>query len=218
MTIRLLIVDDHPLLRMGVVDVVSGAPDIDVVGEFGCDEAVGASARREFGRLQPTVVLLGLHAPMSSTFTYANGLVRAGHSVVLLDESEDPERMLRALDGGFSAYTTTSGTADEMIGAIRHAHVCPGSFTAPGLAAAVRAKMSREHVFSTRECQVLMLLRDGYTSSAIATRLGVSDSTVKTYVARIYGKLDVSNRSQALVAALGRGLLPAPEADMAGAA
>jgi DNA-binding NarL/FixJ family response regulator len=192
---------------MGIADVVSGADDIDLVGETTC-----AGVRAAVARTRPTVVVVGIHTPPKSAITFAARLIRSDLGVVVLDESEDPAVMLRALDEGFAAYVATSSTADEIIAAIRHANVCPSSFAAAGLADAVRAGLARESVFSTRERQVLMLLRDGHSSASIAARLGVSDSSVKTYVNRICGKLEVSNRSQALVAALGRGLLPQREA------
>jgi DNA-binding NarL/FixJ family response regulator len=207
MTTRLLVVDDQPLLRLGIADVISGADDIELVGEV-----ARADARTTIARKSPTVILVGIHAPIAAAMSFAGRQLRTGLGVVLLDDSEDPAVMLRALDHGFAAYVSNSDTADEIVAAIRHAHVCPGSFAAAGLAAAVRAGIARDSMFSTRERQVLMLLRDGHSSASIAARLGVSDSSVKTYVTRIYGKLEVSNRSQALVAALGRGLLPLREA------
>ncbi|HEY2796065.1 MAG TPA: response regulator transcription factor [Micromonosporaceae bacterium] len=204
MTTRLLVVDDHPLLRLGIADVISASDDIELVGDVD-----RAAARHAIARTKPTVIVVGIHTPVAASLSYAKRLLATGAGVVLLDDSADPAIMLRALDHGYAAYVSNSDTADEIVAAIRHAHVCPGSFAAAGLAAAVRAGIARDSVFSTRERQVLTLLRDGHSSSSIAARLGVSDSSVKTYVTRIYGKLEVSNRSQALVAALGRGLLEA---------
>jgi DNA-binding NarL/FixJ family response regulator len=207
MTIRLLVVDDHPLLRIGLSMAVRTSGDIQVVSEVAMAEAPAA-----IERTNPSVVVVGLHPPTGDAVTAATALMAADRGVVLLDEAEDPKLMLQALDSGFAAYVAKSGTTAEIVSAIRHAEVCPSSFAAPGLAAAVRAGQERDSLLSTRERQVLMLLREGYSGTEIAGRLGVSDSSVKTYVNRIYGKLDVSNRSQAILAALGRGLLPIPEA------
>jgi len=210
MTIRLLVVDDHPLMRMGVLNVVSAADDIEAVGECPTDRAKAMIASTE-----PSVVIVGAYTKRE--IGCVARLIKRGLGVVLVDENQDPDCMLQALEEGFSAYVSMSdapgsGTSHEIIAAIRHADVFPTSFAASGLAAAIRAESNRDSLLSTRERQVLMLIRDGHSSSTIAERLGVSDSSVKTYVTRIYSKLEVSNRSQALVAATGRGLLPIGEA------
>jgi DNA-binding NarL/FixJ family response regulator len=203
MSIRLLVVDDHPLLRMGVSQLVAGTDDIDVVGEATCRDA-----RTMIDRTGPTVVAVGVRAPRAVAIATANRLKRPGLGIVLLDENEDPALLMRALENGFAAYVSQANTATEIVSVIRHAHVCPTSFAAPGLADAIHAIQTRESLLSAREHQVLMLIRDGHSSAAVADRLHLSESSVKTYVTRIYAKLDVSNRSQALVAAQSRGLLP----------
>lgn len=205
MRTRLLVVDDQPLLRMGLARIVADHDDIEIVGETSCAQAKNAIARTD-----PTVVIVGIHTAKGAGC--ARRLISAGRGVVLVDEVENSDRMLRALDSGFSAYVASDASADEILRAIRHAHVFPGSFAASGLAAAVRTGFSRDSLLSTRERQVLMYIRDGLSSATIAGRLGVSDSSVKTYVTRIYSKLDVTNRSQALVAATSRGLLPMDDA------
>ncbi len=207
MRIRLLVVDDHPLLRLGLVRVARENDDIDIVGE-----STHADAGRVIARADPTVILVGTHAPNASVIATANRLRRPHVGIVILDDTDDPALMLRALDAGLSAYVSKSATTSDIISAIRHAHVCPRGFTAPGLAHALRADQAHASLLSDREQQVLLLLRDGYSGSEIADRLGVADSSVKTYVTRIYSKLAVTNRSQAVMTALGRGLLPLGEA------
>jgi DNA-binding NarL/FixJ family response regulator len=201
MATRLLVVDDHPLTRLGVADIVAGYDDIEMIGD-----TVTATARSAIKSWQPDVVIVGVHGPIGA----AARLLQPRLGVVVLDEDEDPSRMIAALDHGFSTYVALSDPADEIISAVRHAHVYPTAFCAAGLAEAVRTTTARDGLLSSRERQVLMLLREGYSGAEIAAQLGVSDSSVKTYVTRIYAKLEVSNRSQALVAALGRGLLPLP--------
>lgn len=200
---RLLVVDDHPLMRLGVVDIVGGHDDIEVVGE-----TMSGQARAAIERVRPSVVIIGIHPGSGTRIDAAARLIGRDLGIVVLDETEDRDGMMRALDEGFAAYVAMSGTTDEIVAAIRHAQVCPGSFAAAGLAEAVRATNARDTLLSTRERQVLALLGDGRSGTEIAARLGVSDSSVKTYLTRIYGKLEVTNRSQALVAALGLGLLP----------
>jgi DNA-binding NarL/FixJ family response regulator len=207
MKIRLLVVDDHPVLRIGLTMAVRAIDDIEVVADASVAEAPAA-----IERTNPSVVVFGLHPPTGDAVSAATALIGPQRRVVVLDEAEDPKMMLRALDSGFAAYVAKSRTTAEIVSTIRHAEVCPGAFAAPGLADAVRAGQERESLLSARERQVLLLLHEGFSGTEIASRLGVSGSSVKTYVNRIYGKLDVSNRSQAILAALGRGLLPLPDA------
>jgi DNA-binding NarL/FixJ family response regulator len=94
-----------------------------------------------------------------------------------------------------------------VLAAVRHAAQAPRSFNAVGLAAALARRRASTGLLSQRERQVLSLMRDGISLPGIADRLSVSEATVKTYVARLYTKLRVKNRSQALMAAVNQGLL-----------
>jgi len=208
MAIRLLAVDEHMLLRLGLSQVVADCPDVDLVGEAGS----GAEALRVAATCRPDVVTVGLLLPDGDGVDLARKLRERAPQlgVVLLTAVDEEAVLLRALDAGLSAYLTKSVDAAVLLSAIRHAASAPHAFTSPRLAAALRGRDQQQNgLLSRRERQVLGLMREGLSIPAIALRLGVGEATVKTYASRIYEKLQVNNRAQALMAALGRGLLAA---------
>jgi DNA-binding NarL/FixJ family response regulator len=204
MTITLVAVDEHVLLRMGLARIVSASPDIVLVGEASGQ----AEALREVPRLRPQVVTIGLNLPDGDGVTTGLRLREQlpDLGVVLLTVVAADAPLLRAMDAGMSAYVSKSAPVPEVLAAIRHAAAAPHAFTAPGLAGVLR-RAGHPSLLSHRELQVLALMRDGRTLPAIATELHVSLATVKTYAARLYTKLKVRNRAQALVAAANLGLL-----------
>lgn len=117
--------------------------------------------------------------------------------------------LFRALDTGASAFVAKTAPIAEILGAIRHAAVAASSFTASGLAVALSRRQVAQGRFalSPRESEVLMLLRDGLSTPAIARRIYVSPSTAKTYITRLYDKLGATNRAQALMIAVQHGLI-----------
>jgi DNA-binding NarL/FixJ family response regulator len=207
MTIRLLAVDEHPLVRIGLTRVCLEAGDILTVGAAG----TSAEAVRSAVANRPTVAVVGLRLPDGDGLSTAVRLreLRADLGVVLLGETDDQALTLGALRAGLSGYVAKSAPSSVLVAAIRTADAQPSRFSSPRLGAALRANQPRLAQLSAREREVLQMLADGTSIAIIATRLRLSDSTVKTYVSRIYGKLHVSNRSQALVAALQQGLLAA---------
>lgn len=205
MTIRLVAVDEHVLVRMGLARIVASAPDIAMVGEAGSH----ADALRVVSSLRPDVVTIGLNLPDGDGI--ATGVALRGQlpdlGVVLLTVVVADAPLLRAMDAGLSAYVSKSATVPEVLAAVRHAAAAPHSFNAPGLAAVLRRVGQQPHLLSHRELEVLARMRDGSTLPMIAAELQVSLATVKTYVARLYTKLKVNNRAQALVVAASMGLL-----------
>jgi DNA-binding NarL/FixJ family response regulator len=210
MTIRLVAVDEHTLLRLGLARVVAAHPDIELVGEAGCAD----QALRVVEETHPTVVTMGLSLPDGDGIVVAQRLRenRPNLGVVLLTAVADDALLYRALDAGLSAYVTKSAPVQQVLTAIRHASVAPTSFTTPGLAAALSRRQTQGGLLSRRERQVLSLMRDGISLPAIAVQLQVSEATVKTYVSRLYSKLRVNNRSQALMVAVNQGLLATVDA------
>jgi DNA-binding NarL/FixJ family response regulator len=205
MSISLITVDEQPLIRLGLAWAVAASGDIVVIGEAG----TGAEALRVVAERRPSVVTLSVRLPDGDGIAYAAKL-RAGMpdlGVVLLGDTIDDALLLGALDADLSAYVTKSSPASTILAAIRHAASEPHSLTSPGLTAAMRDQSLHNGPLSRRELQVLMLMQEGLSIVAIAERLRLSESTVKTYASRIYGKLHVNNRSQALMTALSRGLL-----------
>jgi DNA-binding NarL/FixJ family response regulator len=205
MSITLVTVDDRPLIRLGLAWAVAASGDITVVGEAG----TGTEALRLVADRQPTVVTLSVRLPDGDGIAYAARLrgARPDLGVVLLGDTIDDALLLGALDADLSAYVTKSSPASTILSAIRHAASEPHSLTSPGLTAAMRDQSIHNGPLSRRELQVLMMMQEGLSIVAIAERLRLSESTVKTYASRIYGKLHVNNRSQALMTALSRGLL-----------
>jgi DNA-binding NarL/FixJ family response regulator len=210
MAIRLVAVDEHVLLRLGLARVIAGCADIDLVGEAGS----AADAERVVGETRATVVTI------DATLADTDGISTARRlraqipdlGVVMLSAVSDDAVLYRALDAGLSAYVTKAAPISAVLTAIRHAAVAPHSFTAPGLSAALSRRRGQTGMLSQREREVLSLMRDGLSLPTIAQRLEVSEATVKTYVSRLYSKLRVNNRSQALMAAVNQGLLVSVDA------
>jgi DNA-binding NarL/FixJ family response regulator len=210
MNVRLVAVDEHVLLRLGLTRLLAGVADIDLVGTAGSlAEAVEAVEGT-----WPDVVSVDAGLPDGDGWTLARRLrsLRPTLGLVLLSATNDDATLYRALDDDFSAFVPKAGPPGAVLAAIRHAAAAPHSFNAPGLAAALARRRASNGLLSQRERQVLGLMREGISLPGIAERLAVSEATVKTYVARMYTKLRVNNRSQALMAAVNHGLLDSAEA------
>jgi DNA-binding NarL/FixJ family response regulator len=134
--------------------------------------------------------------------------------IVILTNHDSDDLLFRALDTGASAYLNNTASVNEVVGAIRHAAVAARSFSAAGLAQALRRRReaSERLALSPRERQVLALLREGRSVPEVAATIFVSLSTAKTYVARLYEKLGANNRAQALMTAVELGLFDGPAA------
>lgn len=160
---------------------------------------------------RPDVVTMGLALPDRDGMDLARELRDRYQSlglIILTSQAEDAV-LFRALDTGASAFVSKHASAPEILGAIRHAAVAASSFTAAGLAQALRRRNEAPSrpLLSSRETQVLHLLRDGRSVPTVASVLFVSLSTAKTYVARLYEKLGAANRAQALMTAVRLGLI-----------
>lgn len=204
MVVRLLVVSDATLTRIGLLAALADHPDLLLTGL-----AINAAeARHLIEDLRPDVVVVDAGLPGEDPVAVAARLrtAAADRGVVLLS-TQDDDRLLRALDAGLSAYVPASAPIEVLLSALRHAAVAPGSFTAPGLAEALAKHRRQQYLLSPREGEVLRLLRDGSTVTRIAETMLVSESTIKTYLSRLYDKLGVSNRDQALNAAAQAGLL-----------
>lgn len=202
MPIRLAIVDGHTLTRYGLRELIAQQPDIEVVAESG----LAAEAPDMVKRVRPDVVTVDVALPDG------NGLRLVGEfrdrdahlGIVLLTSQEEDDVLFRALETGVSAFVAKTAPVDEVLAAIRHAAVAASSFTAAGLAVALARRRAVQDRFglSTREVEVLHLLGDGLSIPKIAVTMFISQSTAKTYVTRLYEKLGVANRAQALMKAV----------------
>jgi DNA-binding NarL/FixJ family response regulator len=215
MTIRVVVIDGHPLTRYGLASLVSEQHDIEIVGETGS----AAEAAKLVALTKPHVVTIDVALPDGDGLSLARSLrdrYRELGVVVLTSLGED-DVLFRALDTGVSAFVSKTAPFVEVLGAIRHASVAAASFTATGLGEALarRREQSSRFALSPRELEVLLLLRDGLSIPLIARRTHLSPSTAKTYVARLYEKLGASSRTQALMTALRHNLIDFDEQPVA---
>lgn len=206
MTISVLLVDDHEIIRQGLRRAFERQPDFDVAGEA---ETV-AEAIRLVGLLSPDVAILDVRLPDGSGFD-ATRRIRESHpelGVVILTMYAGDDQLFEALEAGASAFVPKNAPSEDVVAAARHAASLPGSFSAKDLAEAMKRRMSPQgpHL-SPRETEVLHLLADGLSVAQISRQLYISDSTTKTHISKLYDKLGAANRAQALMTALRLGML-----------
>jgi two-component system, NarL family, response regulator len=199
--IRILCVDDHPLMREGVARKLGRQPDMKVVGTAGTGEEGVAM----FQRLHPDVVLMDLQLPGMSGLE-AIQAIRAKDSaarVIVLTMYQGDEDIYRALRAGASSYLFKDTLANDLVSIVREVH--NGGRPIPP---AVASRVPANHIaLSPRELDVLKLVARGLRNKEIADQLGVSTDTVQTHVKHLFEKLNVSDRTAAVTVALSRGIL-----------
>jgi DNA-binding NarL/FixJ family response regulator len=213
--IRVLVVDDHALVRAALVHLLESADGIAVVGAA----ADGAEAVRLVtdppvdGR--PDVVLMDLSMPGMDGVTATRAVVAVDPAcrVVALTSFDDQSRVLAMLDAGAVGYLVKDAKAEEIVAAVRAASrgEAPLSLAASTAVVRARATRSTNPVLTVREQQVLDLLARGWSNSVIARELTISEATVKVHLTRVYQALSVSDRTAAVVRALQLGLVASPE-------
>ena len=202
--VRVAIVGQHPLLAWALRRMMDDTHDLETVAE--ADNA--PAAMNQMFSLSPDVVVVDCSLPDGWSLARQLRDRYADLGIVILTAEGSDDLLFRALDTGASAYLNKSASVGEVIGAIRHAAVAAQSFSAAGLAQALRRRneTAARIALSPREQQVLTLLRNGHSVPSVAATIYVSLSTAKTYVARLYEKLGASNRAQALMTAVELGL------------
>jgi len=215
--IRIVVVDGHTVTRFGLLGLVSGQPDMAVVGEI----ELGSQAVATVAAAEADVVVLDTALPDADGLRIAREL-RDRHAdlgIVLLTSNGEDDVLFRSLEIGVSAFVTKTAPAAEVLAAIRHPAVAAGSFSASGLGPALarRQRAGAQElggqgsggapVLSPREAEALDLLCQGLSVAAIGAAMFVSHSTAKTDVARVYEKLGASNRAQAIMTGLQLGLI-----------
>jgi DNA-binding NarL/FixJ family response regulator len=201
--IRVLCVDDHPLLREGIAVVINSQPDMSVVAEA----ASGAEAIEAFRRFRPDVTLMDLRLPDMSGID-ALVAIRSEFRdacVVVLTTFEGDAEMHRALEAGARAYLLKSMPAAALVDSIRKVHA--GKKHIPPQVAASLAEYVGDDALTEREIDVLRLVADGNRNKDIANRLFISEETVKVHVKHIMEKLGARDRTQAVSIAVRRGVI-----------
>jgi DNA-binding NarL/FixJ family response regulator len=203
--IRVLLVDDHPVVREGLRAILSAEEDIDVVGEAGSGPDAVAAARA----YEPDVVLMDLRMSDGDGVQATRDLLARDPDcrVVVLTTYENDADILRAVEAGATGYLLKDAGRSELAGAIRAA-ARGETVLAPTVAARLVSRMRSPVDLTPREIEVLRLVGAGRTNAEIGRALFVSEATVKTHLLRTFGKLGVSDRTAAVTAALQRGILP----------
>jgi two-component system, NarL family, response regulator LiaR len=214
--IKVLIVDDHKVVRQGLRFLLEQEDGIEVVGEC----ADGATAVRAVRTLEPTVVLLDLFMPGEGGLSALAAIKRErpGTEVLMLTSSTADEHLLAAVRAGALAYLPKTAGVDQVVASVRAA-ARGESLLEPRIAARlvreVREAMPRRRPLdplSPREVEVLAVLARGRSNREIAKALGISDDTVKAHVSSILAKLRLADRTQAAIFGLQQGLVPLDEA------
>ena len=209
MTVRLLIVDDHPVVRAGLRGMLAAEPTLEVVGEA----ASGDEALQQVTEVRPDVVLMDLRMPGMDGVT-ATGRIVAEHSgvrVLVLTTYDSDTDILRAVEAGATGYLLKDTPRDVLAGAI-WAAARGETVLAPPVAARLvdRMRAPAAESLTPREVQVLAEVARGLTNADVGRSLYIGEATVKTHLLRIFGKLGVDDRTAAVTQAIERGILPSP--------
>ena len=204
--IRVLIADDHGVVRDGLAGVISAQPDLEVVGSV----ENGAEAVEACRSSEPDVVLMDLEMPVLDGIE-ATRIIRAEHSdtaVLVLTSFSDARRITEALGVGAAGYLLKDSSADDVVRGIRAASEggAPLDPQAARLLLEARDAPDPLEGISPREREVFALLLDGLPNKLIAQRLGISEKTVKTHLTNIFREIDVTDRLQAVLWAERQGL------------
>jgi DNA-binding NarL/FixJ family response regulator len=210
--IRVVVVDDHPMFRAGVVASLAADPGIAVLAEG----SSAAEALQLAERHSPDICLLDIAMPGGGLIA-ARDITAAmpATRVVMLTVSEDEDDLLAAMKAGASGYVLKGAAASELVDVLRKVHA-GDVYVAPGLAWGLLREMSKPRAaardeLSTREREVLELVAAGLSNQEIGDRLGLAEKTIKHYMTSILGKLRVRSRVEAALLAYREGIARPPE-------
>ncbi len=209
--IRVLVVDDHPVVRGGLVGWLAAQADLDVVGEA----ADGLEALAQVAAVSPDVVLMDLRMPRMDGVTAIERLAAShpGVRVLVLTTYDTDADIVRAVAAGATGYLLKDAPLPQLADAVRAA-ARGETVLAPPVAARLvsrmRAPVAEEP--TARELEVLAGVARGLTNAEIGRELFIGEATVKTHLLRVFAKLGVDDRTRAVMVAVERGLLPGPGA------
>lgn len=208
--VRLVVVDDHPVVRDGLIGLFGAQAGLEVVGEA----ADGHEAVAVVSRVDPDVVVMDLRMPRRSGVEATRELrerSRERPRILVLTTYDTDQDIRVALQAGADGYLLKDAGRDELVRAVREVAAGRPVLTAAALQALSGHRSEpagpEEAALSPRESEVLRLVAEGLTNRAIATRLRIGEATVKTHLLHVYGKLGVSDRASAVNAAWQRGLV-----------
>jgi len=201
--IRVLTVDDHPLLREGIAIMINRQPDMVLAGVA----ANGSEGIQKFRELAPDVTLMDLRLPDHNGVDVMIAIRTefADARIIVLTTFEGDVEIQRALEAGACGYLLKSMPPQQMLETIRHVHA--GKKHVPAAVATELAEHLSDETLSEREVNVLRLVAEGNRNRDIAERLSISEETVKVHLKHIMGKLGANHRTQAVAIAVRRGII-----------
>ncbi|WP_088892348.1 response regulator [Leptolyngbya ohadii] len=201
-SLRILLADDHPVLREGLALILNNQTDMTVVGQV----SNGREAVELFEQLRPDITLMDLRMPEMGGVEALTAIRAqdAAACIILLTTYDGDEDIYRGLRAGAKSYLLKDATTEEILTAIRQ--VSTGKSHIPSAVGVKLAERAQMPELSESEQQVLQAIVTGKSNQEIATALGIAESTVKFHVNNILSKLGVENRTQAAIAALKRGI------------
>lgn len=206
--VRVLVVDDHPVVRAGLTGLLGTEPGLEVVGEA----VDGQDAVQAAHRLAPDVVLMDLRMPLMDGAAATERITRElpGTGVLVLTTYETDADILRAVEAGATGYLLKDTPREELVAAVLAA-ARGETVLAPSVAARLvsRVRGGAERL-TPRETEVLQAVARGLSNNEIGAELFITEATVKTHLLRIFAKLDVDDRTRAVTVALERGMIVPP--------
>jgi len=199
-----MVVDDHPLMRVGIGAIINARTDMGVVAQAG----TGEEAVQQFQVHKPDVTLMDLRLPGPMSGVEAIAAIRKidGHArCIVVTTYDGDEDIHRALEAGAQGYVIKGMPYQTLVDALQKVY-SGGRFLPPPVTRALASRMPDSDL-SAREREVLQLLVGGNSNKEIASVLGITEATVKSHVSTILQRLDVDDRTQAVVTALQRGLV-----------
>jgi DNA-binding NarL/FixJ family response regulator len=201
--IRVLCVDDHPVVRDGISAIINLQPDMMLAGAA----ATGGEALERFFELRPDVALVDLRLPDMSGFDLIKKIRNKSPNarIIVLSSHEGDADIQRALEAGAQGYVAKGIVREELLATIRSVHA--GKRRLPAAVAQTLAEHMADEPISPRELEVLSLMAAGKRNKEIAGELSIAEDTVKMHVRNILSKLQVSDRTEAVTVALRRGII-----------